>query len=240
VVTYENTFQEIEDAKPEIAVVTIGATEQHSTHLPIGTDFLMGGLLSRKVAEALDAYLLPVLPFSNSQEHQDFFGTVWLQPTTLRQVLMDVCRALKHHGIRKILVIESHGGNWILKPTIREINLNDTEMMVILSGPGTTVAKLTGAKIELHCTRRETALMMYAFPELVKEMPDDFQPDVGREYLDYVGMRPVAPTGVWGTPGAATPKLGKDTIDDMVGLIVDYATETFARLEEFRGKSDSK
>jgi len=66
----------------------------------------MGEDLSRKVAEALDAYLLPVLPFGNSQEHQDFFGTVWLQPTTLRQALMDICRSLKSHGIRKILVME--------------------------------------------------------------------------------------------------------------------------------------
>jgi len=239
-VTYENTFQEIEDANPEIAVVTIGAIEQHSTHLPIGTDFLMGGVLARKVAEALDAYLLPVLPFSNSQEHQDFFGTVWLQPTTLRQVVMDVCRALKHHGIRKVLVMECHGGNWILKPTIREINLNDPEMMAILAGPGTMTAKLHGAKIQLHCTMRETALMMHAFPELVRELPEDFQPEVGREYLDYVGMRAVAPTGVWGTPNAATPEMGKETIDDMVKAIVDYAADTFAGLEEIKARGGRK
>lgn len=239
-VTYENTFKEIEDAKPEVAVVAIGATEQHSTHLPIGTDYLMGGYLSRKVAEALDAYLLPVLPFSNSQEHQDFFGTVWLQPTTLRQVVMDVCRALKHHGIRKVLVMECHGGNWILKPTIREINLNDPEMMVILAGPGTVTAKLQGAKIELHCTTAETALMMHVFPELVKEMPEDFQPDVGREYLDYVGMRAVAPTGVWGTPNAATPESGRESVEKWVKPVVDYARETFARLEEIRRKADKK
>ena len=222
-VTYENTFQELEDAHPEIAVVTVGAVEQHSAHMPVGTDFLMAGVLSRKVAEELDAYLLPVLPFSNSQEHQDFFGTVWLQPTTLRQIVIDICRALKHHGIRKILVMECHGGNWILKPTVREINLNDREMMVILAGPGTATAKLHGAKIQLHCTHGETALMMHAFPELMKGVPEDFQPDVGREFLDYVGMRAVTPTGVWGTPSEATGELGERVLGEWVERIVTYA-----------------
>jgi creatinine amidohydrolase len=234
VVDWRNTFTEIEAARPETAVVTVGAVEQHGPHLPIGTDFLMAGVLARGVAEALDAYLLPVLPFSNSQEHQDFFGTVWLQPTTLRQVIHDVCRSLKHHGIRKILVIEGHGGNWILKPTVREINLNDPEMTVILFGPGTVTAKLQGSKIELHCTDTETARMMHAFGDLVKGRTEDFQPEVGREFLDYVGMRAVAPDGVWGRPSRATAELGRRSIDDMIAMIVDYARETFAKIAEIK------
>jgi len=240
VVGYENTFAEIEDAAPEIAVLTVGATEQHSAHLPIGTDFLMGGVIARRVAEALDAFLLPVLPFGNSQEHQDFFGTIWLQPTTLRQVVIDICRSLKHHGIRKVLVIDAHGGNWILKPTVREINLNDPAMTVILMGPGTITGKLQGAKIELHCTNTETARMMHVFPELVKGRPKDFHPEVGREYLDYVGMRAVAPTGVWGTPESATPEMGRRSIDEMTRVIVDYARDTFDRIASLKGRNGRK
>jgi creatinine amidohydrolase len=197
----------------------------------------MGGHLARKIASELDAFLLPVMPFGNSQEHQDFFGTIWIQPATLAQVVKDVCRSLKHHGIRKVLVVDAHGGNWILKPTVREINLNDPEMMVIMMGPGTITGALRGAKIELHCTNTETARMMYAFPELVKGKVADFHPDVGREFLDYVGMRAVAPTGVWGTPSTATPEMGKENIDDMVRQIVDYARDTFARLDEIKGQS---
>ena len=235
-VSYENTFAEIEAAAPEMAVLTVGATEQHSTHLPIGTDFLMGGVIARKVADALDAFLLPVLPFGNSQEHQDFFGTIWLQPTTLRQVVIDICGSLDHHGVRKVLVIDAHGGNWILKPTVREINLNDPAMSVILMGPGTITGKLQGANIELHCTDTETARMMHVFPELVKGKAENFHAEVGREYLDYVGMRAVAPTGVWGTPESATPELGEQSIDDMTRIIVDYARDTFARIDEIKAR----
>jgi creatinine amidohydrolase len=240
-VDWENTFKEIEDAKPEIAVLPVGALEQHSTFMPVGTDFLITTHIARRVADALDAYLLPTIPFGNSQEHQDFFGTIWLQPATLAQVIKDICHALRHHGIRRILIINGHGGNWILKPTVREINLGDSEMMVILNGAGTLSGMLKGSKIELHSGDIETSRMMEVFPHLVKaEQRRDFQPDVGREYLDYVGLRAVCPTGVWGTPSRANRKKGKKAIDDMVRYLVAYARDTFARLEEIQSKRRRK
>ena len=235
-VNWENTFQEIEDAKPEIAVLAVGAIEQHSTHLPVGTDYLMGGVMARRVAEELNAYLLPTMPFGNSQEHQDFMGTLWLQPATLAQVVKDLCAALKSHGIRKVVVIDAHGGNWILKPTVREINLNDREMTVILAGPGQMTAQLQGAKVEIHCTATETGRMMVEFPHLVKGNVPDFHPEVGREYLDYVGMRALSPTGVWGTPSQATPELGRKAIDDMTRRMVDYARDAFKRIAEMKSR----
>ncbi len=239
-VSWENTFREIEQARPEIAVLAVGAIEQHSTHLPVGTDFLMGGVIARQVAEALGAYLLPTLPFSNSQEHQDFMGTLWLQPATLAQIVKDLCAALKSHGIRKVVVLDAHGGNWILKPTVREINLNDRSMAVILAGPGQITAQLHGAKVEIHCTDAETGRMMAEFPHLVKGSAADFHPEVGREFLDYVGMRAVSPTGVWGTPSRATPELGRKAIDDMTRRIVDYARDAFRRIDEMKSKKLGK
>jgi len=240
-VDWENTFKEIEDARPEIAVLPVGALEQHSTFMPVGTDFLMTAHIARRVADELDAYLLPAIPFGNSQEHQDFFGTIWLRPSTLARVVKDVCQALKHHGIRKVLIINGHGGNWILKPTVREINLGDPEMTVILSGAGTLAATLKGSKIELHSGEIETSRMMEVFPHLVKaEQRRDFQPDVDREYLDYVGLRAVSPTGVWGTPSRANRKKGKKAIDDMVRYLVDYARDTFARVEQIKSKRRRK
>lgn len=235
-VTWENTFKEIEDAKPEVAVIAIGALEQHSTFLPIGTDFLMGDHIARKVAEKLDAFLLPVMPYGNSQEHQDFFGTIWLQPSTLALVFKDVCHSLKHHGIRKVLVINAHGGNWIIKPTVREINLNDPEMTVVMAGPGADNAALLGAKIELHCTTAETALMMAVFPELVKGKGEDFQPDIDRTFLDYVGLRAASPTGVWGTPSKATVEMGRQNIEQIVDTISNYAKETFAQVAAIKAR----
>ena len=235
-VNWENTFSEIEAAKPAIAVLAVGAVEQHSTHLPVGTDFLMGGVMARRVAVALGAYLLPTLPVGNSQEHQDFAGTLWLQPATLALVVKDLCAALKTHGIRKVVIIDAHGGNWILKPTVREINLNDREMTVILTGPGQFTAEFRGSKFELHCGEIETGRMMAEYPGLVKGTAGDFIPEEGREYLDYVGMRAVSPTGIWGNPSKATPEGGRRSLDETCARMVDYARRTFRRIEEIKSK----
>jgi creatinine amidohydrolase/Fe(II)-dependent formamide hydrolase-like protein len=69
-VNWENTFPEIAQAKPEIALLPIGAIEQHSYHLPVATDYLAAQALGERVARELgNCYLLPALPFSCSREH---------------------------------------------------------------------------------------------------------------------------------------------------------------------------
>lgn len=237
-VSYENTFKEIQEAKPEIAVLPVGSLEQHSLHLPIGTDFLMAEHLARMVAEKLGAFLLPAQPYGNSQEHQGFPGTVWISPTTLGLVVKDICQALKQQGFRKIVVINGHGANWILKPIIREINLSDPEMMVLLMGPGAASAALAGSRIELHCGKIETSRMMAAFPRLVKGKGEGFHPDVPREFLDYVSLRELSPKGVWGDPSGASAEIGRKTLDESTDAIVDEVRRTFTRLEEIKKRSE--
>jgi creatinine amidohydrolase len=149
-VNWENTFHEIQQAKPEIALLPIGSIEQHSYHLPVATDYLAAQALAERVARELDScYLLPALPFSCSREHLDFFGTVWLRPATLAAVVEDLVGALHHHGIRKVAVLVAHGGNWIVKPTIREINLDRKGVHVIFTTAGAFTAE-QGQFQELH------------------------------------------------------------------------------------------
>ena len=60
----------------ELAILPVGATEQHGSYLPLATDSLEAEAVARGVAERLDAFLLPVLPFSNSEAHAGFRGSV--------------------------------------------------------------------------------------------------------------------------------------------------------------------
>ncbi len=231
-VTWENTFKEIEDARPDVVVLPIGALEQHSLHMPMGTDFILAQESARRIAERLpSAYLLPALPFSNSQEHQDFAGTVWIRPATLAAVLEDICLALRHQGIRKVVVVNGHGGNWILKPAVREINLNHRDMKVIFASAG-ALASGTGQQEELHAGESECSRLLAVAPHLVKEERVDFIPKEGREFLDYVGVRKVSPTGVWGRATRATREKGEKALEEGVARMVAYITETFRRLEE--------
>lgn len=238
-VTWENTFHEIAEAKPEIALLPIGSIEQHSYHLPVATDYLIAQALGRAVAERLDdCYLLPALPFSCSREHGDFAGTVWLRPATLAAVIEDLVGALRHQGICKIALIVAHGGNWIVKPVVREINLDRRGVHVIFTGPEASGAE-QGRFTELHAGAGETSMILHLRPELVKlgESRGDFSPPQGREFLDYTGMRAVSPTGVWGAPSGGRAAAGKKALEAAAERAAEYIRRTFAeirRLEEGR------
>jgi len=127
-----NTSAEIEAAAPSVAVFGIGAIEQHSAHLPLGTDWFEVKEVSRRVAQELDALLVPTLPYSMSQCHGPAPGTVWLGPKTLALVVRDVVLSLRSKGIHKVVVINGHGGNFVLQPVIRELNYTYPDMMIIL------------------------------------------------------------------------------------------------------------
>jgi len=236
--TTRNTSGEVAAARPEIAVLPVGATEQHSSHLPLATDALIAGHLAEAVAEQLDAFLLPVLAVTNSQEHQDFMGSLWIQPDTLARVVTDICGALKHHGFRKIVVLSVHGGNWILKPTVRSINLNDPDMMVILAGlnSGTDVWSAPG---QIHAGKNETSCILHIDPTLVKGRADDFVPQVPQGYIDYVGVKGCSPTGVWGSPSGASAEWGKKVLAESARGIVDYVTKTFDYIAKTRTSAKS-
>ncbi|MEM2914175.1 MAG: creatininase family protein, partial [Candidatus Bathyarchaeia archaeon] len=135
-ITVYNTYEDLEKSKVDTAILPIGSIEQHGPHLPLGTDWMIVEEIARKVAEKLgNCYLLPAIPYGNSQEHLDFPGTVTLKPSTLAQVVRDIVMSLYLNGLKKIIIIQGHGGNWIIKPTIRELNLEYPDLKVIHSSP---------------------------------------------------------------------------------------------------------
>lgn len=139
--------------------------------------------------------------------------------------------SLRHQGVRKIVLLNTHGGNWILKPTVRELNLSYPDVKVIFSGPG-ALAGGTGATEELHAGAGETSSMLALHPHLVRSERPDHVPAEGREFLDYVGMRGMSPTGAWGRATRATREEGERQWAEAVERIVAYVQATFRRLEE--------
>jgi creatinine amidohydrolase len=234
-VTVENTWKEVEESGADIVILPIGAIEQHGHHLPLGTDWFAAERGARRIAEKLNAYLLPALPFSNSQEHLDFKGSVSIRPQTLALVVEEIILSLAHQGFRKFVVVSTHGGNWILKPALRDINFRYPELMVIMSH-GTMPGDKKAIPPDIHSGAGETAGVMAYHPELVKEGAEDFTPEYGRDYIDYVSLKKLSPTGVWGKPSEADPQKHKQVVEQWVQRSVDYVTATFAELEKLKGR----
>lgn len=104
-----------EVAGSAVAVLPVGAVEQHGPHLPTATDAVVAAEVSRRAAALTageaDVALLPVLAYGSSDHHLPFGGTLSLAPATLAAVLADLLRSLAHGGFRRVLVVNGHGGN---------------------------------------------------------------------------------------------------------------------------------
>ena len=231
----DNTWKEIKDAGVDTAIVPFCAIEQHGHHLPLGTDWMIADAHARRLGEQLDAYVLPATPFGCSREHMAFPGTVSLRPSTLAAVLEDIVESLRHHGIRKIVVTSSHGGNWVLKPTMRELNFKYPDIAIVWSN-GPLADEGESVPEDIHAGRGETSAMLHLRPDLVKERSaeDDSPGRVGQEFNDYVGFDRTTRKGAWGKPSEASAELGRERSAEAVEHQVDYIRWAFARVEKLK------
>jgi len=103
------------EAPASLAVLPIGATEQHGPHLPTGTDFFTVESLAREAAartpDDVPIIVTPTLPFGSSHHHFVFGATLSLSTETYFRVLCDLLESLVTDGFRRIFVINGHGGN---------------------------------------------------------------------------------------------------------------------------------
>ncbi len=229
------TGGDIAAARPQIAVLGIGAVEQHGRHLPVGTDFLITRELSQSVAAELDAWLLPPIPFSLSECHGPMEGTVWLKPITLAAVLRDVARSLEAQGVRLLVILNSHGGNFILEPAIEQLNRELTSLRVVLPPevwaevPGEPPIFETG-KQEVHAGEAETSTILYYAPQLVRDDRRDGPVTAGREFLDYTTMDRINPEGTWGYPTRANAAKGERAVRARVRALAAFIRQAWATL----------
>jgi creatinine amidohydrolase len=234
----ELSSPELAQRRPAIAVLGVGAIEQHGAHLPVGTDWTWIAHVSRRVAERLDAFWLPAIPFSMSECHGEMAGTVWLKPETLAKVIRDLVLAMRAQGIHRIVIMNGHGGNFILEPTIQELNLTYPDLIVIMppfAGPADP--PIFETRGDIHAGEVETSTQLSLNPELVKDERVDAIPAVGREFLDYTVMEQISPAGVWGNPTRGTAEKGRREAEHMVETTVDYLRAAFLAVERSKPES---
>ena len=103
------------DAARWIAVLPLAATEQHGPHLPLATDVMIAAAYLARVREILPARVpatfLPVQPVGISTEHTDFPGTQTLPTDVALRGWMALGENVARAGVRKIVIVTSHGGN---------------------------------------------------------------------------------------------------------------------------------
>jgi creatinine amidohydrolase len=125
----EITQKDIKERKIEVAVLAIGATEPHNYHLPYGTDFFHAGYVaaeSCKIAfeNGANVIQLPTIPYGVDANMLGFPFALNVYQKTLNLFLKDIIDSLALNGVKKIVIINGHGGN-DFKPFLRDMMPTD-------------------------------------------------------------------------------------------------------------------
>ena len=97
----------------EVALIPVGATEQHGPNMTLETDTAVAYQLALRTAAALysRAVVAPPLPYGVSYHHMRFPGTMTLSPETFQAVILEVVESLGRHGVERFFIIDGHAGN---------------------------------------------------------------------------------------------------------------------------------
>lgn len=160
-----------------ILVQPLGAIEQHGPHLPLVTDLAVAEAVAEAavplaVERGVDAWLLPPIAYTKSNEHAWSPGTIWMSARTMLSVLEDLGRCVAATPVRKLVFLNGHGGNSALVAMAnRELRLQfglETFLahpsMPADQGGGSAPAELG---MGIHGGAEETSLMLHLRPDLV-------------------------------------------------------------------------
>src|SRR5271154_6370345 len=175
----EMTWQEIAGAETErwIAVLPLAAIEQHGPHLPLGVDtFIAEGYLERVygiLPENLAVTFLPVQRIGVSAEHLSYPGTLTVSAPTAIAAWTEIGESLSRAGVRKLVMVTSHGGNVAAMELVARDLRARLRMLAVTVGwhrfgypDGTFSAE--EKKHGIHAGDIETSLMLATKPDTVR------------------------------------------------------------------------
>jgi len=234
----ESTWAMVRDAHYELAVLPWGATEAHNTHLPYATDIIESEAVAAESSrlawdEGARVVVLPAIPFGVNTGQLDVAYCVNMNPSTQALVLGDVVRSLAPHGVRKLVVLNGHGGN-DFRQMVRELQPATSMFLCALNYYVCLDAKTYFDEPGDHAGELETSLMMAIAPELVAPLETAgsgtarrFRVRGLREGWAWAPRRwtqVTDDTGV-GNPAKATADKGRRYFDAVCRQIADFLVE---------------
>ena len=220
------TYRELEEAKPRFVALPIGSFEQHGRHLPMTTDSVIAGILAQRLAGQYGGFALPPLPVSCSHEHGGFWGSMWFSATTLIAIIRDLVGSAAFHGIDAAVIVNAHGGNYVLNNVAQELNCGSPRVIILPAASHWEYAA-RDAGIEssrhddMHAGEVETSILLHEFPALVRTGPFTDQTSGDRRLLHVYGMKEFSGSGVVGFPSLATAEKGARVLDAVTNGVGD-------------------
>jgi creatinine amidohydrolase len=243
----ETNWKAVKATQFNVAVLPWGATEAHNYHLPYATDNIQCDHIAAEAArQAWDAgarvVVLPTVPFGVQTGQLDIPLCLNLNPSTQAAILADIAKSLDGQGIRKLVVLNGHGGN-DFRQMIRELQPQVRVFLCAVNWYKVVDQKPHFADLGDHAGEMETSVMLHIAPDLVLPLSEAGD---GKERKPKIsGMREswawaprqwtkvTADTGI-GNPKAATREKGAAyfaAVAEKVGqFLIDLAAADVANL----------
>jgi creatinine amidohydrolase len=225
------------DPATTVAVLPLGATEQHGPHLPLGVDsVLVDGIVAAALPllpAELSALFLPTQHVGLSPEHANFPGTITLSSETLIRLWREIGAGVARAGVRKLVFFNAHGGHTgAMDIAARELRAAHGLIVYSVSwfnlplGDAGAQFSADEHRFGVHAGEIETSMMLALAPEQVAmAAAQDFGSASRQRTADYPilgngrsaklgwAMEDYNITGAAGNAAAATASRGEAVVD---------------------------
>ncbi len=245
----ETTWKSVKDTAYEVAILPWGATEPHNFHLPYGTDNYESAAIAERAAgiawkKGAKVIVLPTVPFGVNTGQLDLKLTLNMNPSTQLAVLTDIAQSLSAQGVKKLLILNSHGGN-DFRQMIRELQPRVSTFICTINWWTCVDAREYFTEPGDHAGEMETGVMLSIAPDLVLPLSE-----AGPGKAKKFGVKGLREGWAWaprrwsqvtddtgtGNPSAATVEKGEtflEAVTQKIGtFLVDLAAADTARMYE--------
>ncbi|MFC3613774.1 creatininase family protein [Lutimaribacter marinistellae] len=246
-------------AEDTVAVLPLGATEQHGPHLPLSVDSdLIDAVAERALGDLADdqsVLILPTLKITKSDEHIEFPGTLILSGETLIAVLRDIGASVARAGVKRLVLFNGHGGNSALLQIVAR-DLRIMHEMIVVTCSWSSFAEWQSHfepheyAHDIHAGDSETSAMLALRPDRVDmALAQNFRPAMSdwESRFPNVGLsgkpanpgwmaQDMHPLGACGNAAAATKEKGEALISSAARNFAAFLAE-FARFDHRRPSS---
>lgn len=236
--TADHFAEAVQETK--VCVIPMGVVEKHGSHLPLGTDMIIGRTIAEMAAKIEPFVIFPYYCFGQINEARHVPGAIAVSPKMQMELLQEVVDEVRRNGFKKIVLLESHGGNinflnYFLQAQLHEKRDYTVYKIGVFDIIEKCLEKYPSEENDGHAALTETELVMAYHPELVHM--DEINPEgaVNPHRLDHMAgiSTPVSwyadhPTHQDGAPDKASQERGQGKYE----VAAKYVAELIRKIKE--------
>lgn len=234
----ERTWEEIAAIRTggiDMAILPVGATEQHGLHLPTGVDTLSARVVAEGVSARTGVPVLPAMPYGCSLGHSKTWpGTLSLRPETLAKMVLEIAEWVESAGFTRLLLLNGHVTNWApLRCALETIRADLPAMRIALRNVWEITTEIRACYewdggTNWHANDAETSLLLHLRPDLVHMEKAHDEPNRADHCFFSYTVDKESETGVVGSPSRGSAAFGAQLLEACVTGLSRQVTAALA------------